>query len=148
MRKYAKLKPDMIELDGPIHTVGMFYFEEAPFLHKRNCVYYLSYASGFPQVIAYATASSPTGPWTYRRVIMEKNRVTPTIHQAFADFNNKSYVFYHNDVLPGGGEFRRSVAVEEFEYGKDGAILFIAQTATGPKANPGAACANPQPPRR
>ncbi|WP_313034675.1 family 43 glycosylhydrolase, partial [Massilia alkalitolerans] len=84
--KYVKLKPNMIELDGPIHTVGLFEFEEAPYLHKRNGVYYLSYASRLPEVIAYATASSPTGPWTYRGVIMEKNKFTHTIHQSFAEF--------------------------------------------------------------
>jgi hypothetical protein len=71
---------------------------------------------------------------------MEKNKVTRTIHQAFADFNGKSYIFYHNDVLPGGGDYRRSVALEQFEYGKDGAIPLVRQTATGPQANPTAAC--------
>jgi len=141
--KYAKLKPNMTELDGPIHTVGLFNFEEAPYLHKRKGVYYLSYASGFPEVIAYATGPSPTGPWTYRGVIMDKNKVTPTIHQAFADFNGKSYIFYHNDVLPGGGEFRRSVAVEEFAYGQDGSIPKGAQTTAGPAANPAPGCKSP-----
>lgn len=137
--KYAKLKPNMIELDGPIHTVGLFNFEEAPYLHKRDGVYYLSYASGLPEVIAYATGPSPTGPWTYRGVIMDKNKVTHTIHQAFADFNGKSYIFYHNEAVS-GQDYRRSVAVEEFSYGKDGAIPFVAQTAAGPKANPGPGC--------
>ncbi|MBD8531035.1 MULTISPECIES: glycoside hydrolase family 43 protein [unclassified Massilia] len=140
--KYAKLKPNMIELDGPIHTVGLFDFEEAPYLHKRNGVYYLSYASGFPESIVYATGPGPTGPWTYRGLIMEKNKVTRTIHQAFADFNGKSYAFYHNDVLPGGGDYRRSVALEEFEYGKDGALPLIRQTSAGPAANPTPTCRN------
>lgn len=137
--KYVKLKPNMIELDGPIHTVGLFNFEEAPYLHKRDGVYYLSYASGLPEVIAYATGPSPTGPWTYRGVIMDKNKVTHTIHQAFAEFNGKSYVFYHNEVLS-NADYRRSVAVEEFSYGKDGAIAHIAQTTGGPAANPTAGC--------
>lgn len=137
--KYAKLKPNMIELDGPIQTVGLFEFEEAPYLHKRNGVYYLSYASGLPEVLAYATGPSPTGPWTYRGKFMEKNKVTHTIHQAFADFNGKSYLFYHNDMLS-NADFRRSVAVEEFRYGSDGSIPLIAQTAAGPSANPVSGC--------
>lgn len=137
--KYAKLKPSMTELDGPIQTVGLFNFEEAPWLHKRGGTYYLSYASGLPEVIAYATGPSPTGPWTYRGVIMDKNKVTHTIHQAFADFNGKSYIFYHNEALS-NADFRRSVAVEEFSYGKDGSIPFVAQTAAGPQANPGPGC--------
>ena len=138
--KYAKLKPNMIELDGPIRTVGLFNFEEAPYLHKRGSTYYLSYASGLPEVIAYATGPSPAGPWTYRGVIMDKNKVTHTIHQAFADFNGKSYIFYHNEALS-NADFRRSVAVEEFSYGADGSIPFVGQTAAGPQANPGPGCA-------
>lgn len=142
--KYVKLKPNMIELDGPIHTVGLFEFEEAPYLHKRNGVYYLSYASRLPEVIAYATAPSPTGPWTYRGVIMEKNKFTHTIHQSFAEFNGKSYFFYHNDALS-NADFRRSAAVEKFSYGKNGEIPLIAQTKSGPKPNPGLGCVKASP---
>ena len=70
---------------------------------------------------------------------MDKNAVVKTIHQAIIEFNGKSYIFYHNDKLPGGGEYRRSVAVEELKYKPDGTIEFIHQTA-GPAANPSAAC--------
>jgi hypothetical protein len=71
---------------------------------------------------------------------MHHNKKTPTIHQAIADFNGKSYIFYHNAELPEGDEFRRSVAVEEFKYNADGTIPFIPQTTEGPAANPTAAC--------
>jgi beta-xylosidase len=141
--KVVKLKSNMTELDGPIHTVGIFDFEEAPYLHKRNGIYYLSYASGLPEVIAYATGPSPTGPWTYRGVVMGKNTITKTIHQSFAEFNGKSYILYHNDALPDSGEFRRSVAVEEFRYGADGSIAFVPQTQEGPAANPSPGCKTP-----
>jgi beta-xylosidase len=142
--KYAKLKPNMIELDGAIHTVGMDNFTEAPYLNKHGGVYYLSYSRHFPEETAYMTAPSATGPWTYRGVIMEKNKHTKTVHHAIADFNGKSYIFYHNTSLPGGEEHRRSVAVEEFHYAADGTIPFIAQTEDGPAPNPSAACADTQ----
>jgi hypothetical protein len=71
---------------------------------------------------------------------MDKNSNVNTVHQAIVEFNGKSYIFYHNGKLPGGGEFRRSVAVEELRYGADGTILPVAQTAQGPVANPSAAC--------
>lgn len=138
--KYAKLKKNMMELDGPIVTVGMDRFTEAPYLHKRNGIYYLSYSREYPEETAYMTGPSPTGPWTYRGVIMSKNKVVKTIHHAFIEFNGKSYIVYHNDKLPGGGEFRRSVAVEEFTYNADGTIPYIKQTKEGPKANPSPAC--------
>ena len=41
----ARLKPDMIELDGPIRETTPPHFEEGPWLHKRGDLYYLTYAS-------------------------------------------------------------------------------------------------------
>jgi beta-xylosidase len=139
--KWAKLKPNMIEFDGPIHTVGVDRFTEASYLHKHNGIYYLSYSREFPEETAYMTGPGPTGPWTFGGVIMNKNRKVKTIHQAIVDFNGKSYIFYHNAELPGGGEYRRSVAVEELHYNADGSIAFVPQTREGPAANPSAACA-------
>lgn len=138
--KYAKLKANMIELDGPIHTVGLDSFTEASYLHLHNGVYYLTYSSKFPEETVYMTGPSATGPWTFRGVLMEKNEGVKTIHQAIVDFNGKSYIFYHNAKLPGGGEFRRSVAVEEFQYKPDGTIGLIGQTVQGPAANPSPGC--------
>ncbi|MGB9110785.1 MAG: family 43 glycosylhydrolase, partial [Telluria sp.] len=138
--KYAKLKANMIELDGAIHTVGLEAFTEASYLHKHAGKYYLSYSRKFPEETVYMTGPSATGPWSFGGVIMEQNSNVKTIHQAIVDFNGKSYIFYHNGKLPGGGEFRRSVAVEELHYGPDGMILPVAQTAQGPAANPSPAC--------
>ena len=139
--KYAKLKANMIELDGPIVTVGgIDSYTEAPYLHLKNGTYYLSFAHRFPEDLAYMTGPSPTGPWTYRGVIMNANSGVKTIHQAIIDFNNKSYIFYHNAALPTGGEHRRSVAVEELRYNADGTIQFIDQSAAGPQPNPSATC--------
>lgn len=138
--KYARLKANMIELDGPIHTVGLDSFTEASYLHKHNGIYYLSYSAKFPEETVYMTGPSATGPWTWGGVIMKENAIVKTIHHAIIDFNGKSYIVYHNDKLPTGGEYRRSVAVEEFEYGADGKIGLIAQTTAGPAANPSAGC--------
>jgi hypothetical protein len=115
-------------------------FTEASYLHKHDGTYYLSYSRNFPEETAYMTGPSATGPWQYRGTIMSKNAKVKTIHQAIIDFNGKSYIFYHNAKLPGGGEYRRSVAVEEFAYNADGTIPFIKQTAEGPAANPSPAC--------
>ena len=139
--KYVKLKANMTELDGPIVTVGgIDSFTEAPYLHLRNGTYYMSFAHRFPEDLAYMTGPSPTGPWTYRGVIMNANSGVKTIHQAIVDFNDKSYIFYHNAALPTGGEHRRSVAVEELRYNADGTIQFVEQSAVGPQPNPTAGC--------
>ena len=46
------------------------YFE-APWLHKYNGKYYLSYSTGTTHYIVYATSDSPVGPFTYGGRIME-----------------------------------------------------------------------------
>jgi hypothetical protein len=71
---------------------------------------------------------------------MEKNEGTKTIHQAIFDFNGRSYIAHHNAKLAGGGEYRRSVGVEELQYGADGAIRPVAQTVAGPRPNPAPGC--------
>lgn len=138
--KYAKLKPNMTELDGPIHTVGLEAFTEAAYLHKHKGTYYLTYSRHFPEETVVMIGPTATGPWSFGGVIMEKNANVKTIHQAIVDFNGKSYIFYHNAKLPTGGEFRRSVAVEELRYTADGKILPVAQSAAGPDANPSPGC--------
>jgi beta-xylosidase len=130
--RYAKLKPSMTELDGPIVRVDVPKFTEAPWIHKYNGRYYLSYAYGFPEQIAYATADRITGPYTFRGVINDVVPNSPTNHQAIVEFKSKWYFFYHNAALPGGGEHRRSVCVEELFYNPDGTIRPITQTKRGP----------------
>ena len=60
----------MIELDGEIKQVEFdgFVFEEAPWIHKRNGQYYLTYASGFPGKIAYAISENIKEPWKYKEI--------------------------------------------------------------------------------
>ena len=70
----AKLKPNMIEIDGPIAEITPPHFEEGPWLHKRGNLYYLTYASldrttQRDEHISYATAPSLKGPWTYRGLL-------------------------------------------------------------------------------
>jgi hypothetical protein len=120
--------------------VGLEAFTEAAYLHKHEGSYYLSYSRKFPEETVYMTGPGPTGPWSFGGVLMEQNSNVKTIHHAIVDFNGKSYIFYHNGKLPGGGEFRRSAAVEELHYGPDGKMLPVAQTAQGPAANPSPGC--------
>ena len=138
--KYAKLKKNMTELDGPIMNIKPDNFTEAPYVHKHGKTYYLSFSRNWPEETVYMTSDSPLGPWTHRGLIMEKNEGVKTIHHAIVDFNGKSYIFYHNAKLPTGGEFRRSAAVEELLYNSDGSIGVVAQTAEGPAANPSPGC--------
>jgi hypothetical protein len=130
--RMVRLNPNMISLNGPVMTPqGLTGFWEAPWLHKRNGIYYLSYAAGGnPATIEYATASSPLGPWTHRGRVLERTS-SPTNHHAIFQYKGQWYIAYHTADAPGGGEFRRSVAVDLLFYNADGTIRTVVQTRTG-----------------
>ncbi|UUZ47548.1 family 43 glycosylhydrolase [Massilia sp. B-10] len=115
--KYARLKPNMTELDGPIMSHQLASFTEAPYVHRRGKTYYLSY-SLLPGGDRVRHRRKSGRAVDLPRRDHEKNHGVKTIHQAIIDFNGKSYIFYHNAKLPGGAEFRRSVAVEELHYAR------------------------------
>lgn len=110
-------------------------YEEGPWLMKRNGTYYLSYPSGgVPEHMAYSTAKSIDGPWTYQGRIMDEAENSFTIHGGNIEFKGHSYMFYHNGALPNGGGFKRSTCIEEFEWTSDGKIPFMKFTKSGAKA--------------
>lgn len=129
---YVKLKENMIEMDGPIQTIDLPNFTEAPWIHKRKDWYYLSYAYQFPEKIAYAMSKSIHGPWEYKGILNEVAGNSNTNHQAIIDFKGKSYFIYHNGSIPtDGGSFRRSVCVDRLYYNPDGTMKRVVMTSEG-----------------
>jgi beta-xylosidase len=138
----ARLRPNMTELDGPVHSPqGATHFWEAPWMFKRAGTYYLAYAandsgcvtSSSYACVRYATASDPLGPWTHRGVVLGQVSST-TNHPSIVEFNGQWYMVYHTADAPGGGNFRRSVAIDRLHFNADGTIRQVVQTktATGP----------------
>ncbi|MBW4889496.1 glycoside hydrolase family 43 protein [Mucilaginibacter sp. HMF5004] len=130
---YIKLKPNMIEADGPIVKVeGLPHYTEAPWLHKHKGWYYLSYAYEFPEKIAYAMSKSPKGPWVYKGILNEIAGNSNTNHQAIIDFKGKTYFIYHNGALvPDAGSFHRSVCIDYLYYNPDGTMKRVVMTSEG-----------------
>ncbi|WP_346860376.1 glycoside hydrolase family 43 protein [uncultured Draconibacterium sp.] len=129
---YAKLKENMIELDGAIHTIDLPHFTEAPWIHKKDDWYYLSYAYQFPEKTAYAMSKSITGPWEYKGILNELAGNSNTNHQSIIEFKNKWYYIYHTGgIQPNGGSFRRSVCIDEMHYNPDGTIQRVIMTSEG-----------------
>lgn len=135
--RYAKLKANMVELDGPIHAIaGLPEFTEAIWVHKYKDNYYLSFAMGFPEKIGYAMSKSITGPWEYRGILNEVAGNSATNHQSIIEFNNKHYFIYHTGAgRPDGGQFRRSVSIDELFYNPDGTIKRVVMSSEGVSAN-------------
>ena len=125
----------MTELDGDIHTIDLPHYTEAPWIHKRNDWYYLSYAYEFPEKIAYAMSKSVTGPWQFKGILNEVAGNSNTNHQSIIEFKGKSYFIYHTGALPqNGSSFHRSVCIDELHYRNDGTIKKIIMTTEGLKA--------------
>ncbi|QKG56489.1 family 43 glycosylhydrolase [Hymenobacter sp. BRD128] len=130
---YAKLKPNMTELDGPIQQVtGLPRYTEAPWVHAHAGWYYLSYATEFPEKIVYAMSRSLNGPWQYKGILNELAGNSNTNHQAIIDFKGKSYFIYHNGGMDThGGSFRRSVCIDYLYYNPDGTLKRVQMTTEG-----------------
>lgn len=145
---YVKLNEDMISFSGQVQEIPMTsasfgqrsgaadrptLYEEGPWFYKRNDLYHMVFAMGpLPEQIGYSTSAAPTGPWAYKGVIMNNESGHAfTNHAGVVDFKGHSYFFYHTQELPGGGGFKRSVAVERFDYNADGSFPTIRKTAAG-----------------
>ncbi len=139
-----RLNEDMISYDNkPVvlnNTTDLPYFFEGIWMHKYDGKYYLSYSTGpnitgkAPQ-IAYATADSIYGPYTYRGIIL--NEVSShTNHHSIVEYKDRWFLFFHTSDLalshiPANSEerkyvqWRRSVHVAELHYKPDGTICPI-----------------------
>ena len=141
----AKLKPNMIEIDGPIQEITPPHFEEGPWLHKKDGTYYLTYASldrsdHKDERISYSTAPSLRGPWSYRGELTGSGENSFTIHAGIVEFKKNWYIFLHNAALNIGDQKgaigRRAVTVEHLTFNKDGTMVPVKQTAAGVSAPP------------
>ncbi len=95
-------------------------FFEGSWMHKYNGKYYFSYSTGDTHFLAYATADTPYGPFTYQGVIM-----TPvqgwTTHHSIIEVNGRWYIFYHDTELSGKTHLR-NIKVTELKRRSDGTI--------------------------
>ncbi len=122
--KGVELESDMVTFKGtPVDVTTLTGFFEAPWLFKRTGTYYMAYAGNragpdsdcteavYYACIAYGTAPSPLGPWTYRGVLLNPVSST-TSHPGIVQLNGTWYLAYHTADAKDGGHFRRSVAID------------------------------------
>jgi Glycosyl hydrolases family 43 len=98
-------------------------FFEAAFVHQYQGKYYFSYSTGDTHNIAYATGTSPYGPFTYQGVILKPVKGW-TNHHSIIEQNGKWYLYYH-DVEISGRTHLRNIKVTELKYRPDGSIETI-----------------------
>lgn len=145
-----ELESDMVTPKGKEFSVTTLTgFFEASRIFRRNNTYYLLYADNqvgphspcteavYHACIAYGTAPTALGPWTYRSVILDTVTST-TSHPGVAEFKGEWYLAYHTADAKGGGHFRRSVAIDLMRWDdsvEPSRILKVEQTHE-PKASP------------
>ena len=154
---YAKLKDNMVELDGDVMTMeirgirmpsnpkewneeaeadkaaaGSNFFTEAPWIHKHKGWYYLTFSIGFPEKTAYAMSRSINGPWEYKGILNEVAGNCNTNHHAIVNFKDDWYFIYHNgSINTAGSSYRRSVCIDRLKYKKNGELERIQMTSEG-----------------
>jgi beta-xylosidase len=128
---YAKLKDNIIELDGEIRPLNLPQFMEGAHVHKRNGWYYLSYGYGFPERVGYAMSRSIHGPWEFKGILNEIAGNCETNRPAILDIGSRTYFFYHNGGLKNGGSHRRSICIDHLVYRDDDTINRVIMTSEG-----------------
>ena len=135
----CKLNADMISYDATFGTKMVsitgsmdFPFTEAPWVHKKDGLYYLSFAAGFPERISYAVATTPAGPYVYKGILNEIAGNSNTNHQAIVQFKNNWYFVYHNGgIQTDGGSFSRSVCIDKLEFDENNMYKPVIMTTKG-----------------
>lgn len=136
-----ELNSDMVSIKQEISVDTPYLYNEGPYMHYHNGVYYLSYSHGHYQYerysVHYSTSSSPTGPWTYRGPLLYSDyRHKAPGHHSFL-YNaamDQWYIFYHRyNNMTGVGPYSgsRQIAIEEVHYNADGTIQPFALTNVG-----------------
>ncbi|MER5978369.1 family 43 glycosylhydrolase [Streptomyces sp. NPDC001857] len=135
------LNADMTSFDASkIKDITPSGYNEGSFVVKRKGVYYLMWSENDTRDenyrVAYATGSSPYGPWTKRGVILEKDLslgVKGTGHHSVTQVPGTDdwYIAYHRFAMPGGDGMHRETTLDRLEFDADGLIKKVVPTLTG-----------------
>lgn len=134
----VRLNADMVSFDAAqVRVITPSGYNEAPFVFKRNGVYYLMWSENDTRSedyrVAYATGSSPLGPWTNRGVVLQKRLdagIKGTGHHSVvrAPGTDTWHVAYHRFAVPAGNGTNRETTIDRMEFNADGTIRPVVPT--------------------
>lgn len=133
----AKLRPDMLELDSEVKTLGELPdkgLKEGPYMFERNGIYYLTYPHVQDKIerLEYATGDNPLGPFRFAGVIMDESPTGCwTNHHSIIQFKKQWYLFYHHNDLSPQFDKNRSIRVDSLSFNPDGTIQKVTPTLRG-----------------
>ncbi len=134
----GKLNPDMKSFSDTtlIPNTQLIDFFEAPYVFKRNGIYYLTYSSGschdHTYRVQYATSKTgPMGPFTFadNNPILSTN-ADETIHgpghHSILEEGDDYYIVYHRHNIPLATRgMHRQIAADRLEFDEEGRILKV-----------------------
>ncbi|MBN2754287.1 MAG: endo-1,4-beta-xylanase [Candidatus Goldbacteria bacterium] len=144
--RVIKLNADMISISGSAVTIDAPRYFEAPFMNKRNGIYYLSYSTDFSAspaaTIDYMTSSNPMTGFTHRGTILGNppDNCGNNNHASIVNIGDDWYIAYHTRRLSNinlgncNGIYERSVALDRMYFNADGTIQKVVTTTTGVNA--------------
>ena len=112
-------------------------FFEAPYVFKKNGIYYFTYSSGSchddTYRVQYATSTvGPMGPYEYKGCILKTNNdqtVHGPGHHSILEKDGKYYIVYHRHNLPRSVHgFNRQICIDEMKFDDKGNILPVVPT--------------------
>ena len=113
---------------------------EAPFIFKRNGIYYFTYSSGSCHTdtyrVQYATSTTgPMGPWQYKGQLLTTNEdgtVHGPGHHSILEQDGQYYIVYHrHNIAKSVHGFNRQLCIDKIEFDAEGNILPIVPTHDG-----------------
>ncbi|MBD0841597.1 family 43 glycosylhydrolase [Streptomyces sp. TRM68416] len=132
------LNDDMVSFDASkVTDMTPSGYREGAFVIKRKGVYYFMWSENDTRDenyrVAYATGSSPTGPWTKRGVILEKDLALgikgPGHHSVVqVPGTDDWYIAYHRFAIPGGDGTHRETTIDRLEFDSAGLIKKVVPT--------------------
>ncbi|MDX8029078.1 family 43 glycosylhydrolase [Lentzea sp. BCCO 10_0856] len=133
------LNNDMISYDPAkiSRITGLTDFREGLFMVERKGTYYLSWSIDDTRSedyrVAYATASSPTGPFTNRGLILSKDTklgIKGTGHSSMLQVPGTDdwYLVYHRFAIPNGDGMNRETTIDKLVFNRDGTIAPVVPT--------------------
>ncbi|MGW1452697.1 family 43 glycosylhydrolase [Micromonospora sp. NPDC002411] len=134
----VRLNADMVSFDpAQARVITPSGYNEAPFVFKRNGLYYFMWSENDTRSedyrVAYATGPSPLGPWASRGVVLQKRLeagIKGTGHHSVVRAPNTDtwHIAYHRFAVPAGNGTNRETAVDRMEFNADGTIRPVVPT--------------------
>lgn len=137
------LNDDMVSFDDAlVQDITQADFREGSFVVKRQGTYYFMWSEDDTRSenyhVAYATGSSPLGPWTKRGTILSKRPeygIKGTGHHSVVNTPGTDdwYIVYHRFALngpgkPGGDGTHRETTIDRMTFAADGTIEPVVPT--------------------